>query len=61
MKNFARAIKEFVMKNGERSRSRFKPRFPRIKRLMKKRQQQPSPRWFSTADAEGNVHVHPIT
>lgn len=45
-----------MFKNSQRCNVRFKAKFPRIKRLREKRAQRP---WFATADAEGNVQIHP--
>lgn len=55
LKIFVSGIKESIMKNSERSRPQLKPKFPRLKRLREKR----LARWFTTADAEGNVQIHP--
>lgn len=60
MKIFAEAIKEFLMKNSERSRPDRKPKYHRLRRLKQKREQQPEIKWFTTADSEGNVAIHPI-
>ena len=47
-----------MFKNSQRSNARFKAKFPRIKRLMERRNEPKQP-WFATADADGNVQIHP--
>ena len=47
-----------MFKNSQRCNVRFKAKFPRLKRL-KERRTETKRAWYSTADAEGNVQIHP--
>lgn len=49
-----------MFKHSQRTNPRRKPRFPRLKRLLSKRREQtPVGPWYTTADDEGNVQIHP--
>jgi hypothetical protein len=48
-----------MFKNSQRCKSRFKPKFARLKRLTERRDSDSKAQWFATADAGGNVQVRP--
>lgn len=49
-----------MFKHSQRTNPRRKPKFPRLKRLLSKRRDDTDRvEWYTTADADGNVQVHP--